>query len=378
MAIYKHPSWIYFNDNEFFELLSNLGHRELLKVARSRGFVFSEKADDSSVRSAMSLLPSNWPLVSHIYETIAKPDPAERKSTVHVTNCAPDNDIAAIAGSVRDERTQKNDEIYTITQESPESVRITVAYIDTDLTKALQYSRRERSVEIEAIKEGGKISFIHDASDKARAVVKQLEKQIKPALEQNVKVEVISLQTIRDPALRTRFFTEILKGVADHVFVSTSNVVIEHRLPSEEAEKEAGSPNDEKDAEQVAEKVKGIINRIAISGEQVLAATLYQQAADSGYFITQLTWTMESKAESGKFVDFVAGFGDPIACEQFSSDVCKRWQWSADNPDKAEVLSLTTVDRRSLNTLIQASADKAYTTVRVAHEKKASKKSGAK
>src|SRR5580765_1278779 len=153
MAIYKHPSWIYFNDTEFFELLSNLGHRELLKVARSRGFVFSEKADDSFVRSAMSLLPSNWPLINTIYETIAKPDPAERKSIAHVHNCAPENDIAAIANSVRDERTKKNEELYTITQESPESVRITVAYIDTDLTKALQYSRRERLVEIEVVKE---------------------------------------------------------------------------------------------------------------------------------------------------------------------------------------------------------------------------------
>lgn len=269
MAIYKHPAWIYFNDTEFFELLSNLGHRELLKVARSRGSVFSEKAGDVFVRSALSLTPSNWPLVNHIFDTIARPDPAERQSTVHVHNCAPENDIAAIANAVRDDRTKKKEEKYTITQVSPDSIRITVAYIDTDLTKALQYSRRERSIEIEAVKKDGKVTFIHDANDRAREIVKQLEKEIKPQQEHAKKVEVISLQTIRDPAVRTRFFTEILKSVADHKFVSTSNVVVERRLPANtEDDGESELEGEEKNTEQASETVKGIINKLAFPGSK--------------------------------------------------------------------------------------------------------------
>ena len=377
MAIYKHPSWIYFNDTELFELLSNLGHRELLKVARQRGFIFSEKADDAFVRSALSLLPSNWPLIGHVYALITKPDPAERQSVAHVHNCSPDNDVAAIAGAVRDERSKKNAEDFVITQADPGSVRIIVTYVDTDLTKALQYSRRERTLEIEAVKEGETITFHHDATDRARAIVKQIENQIKPIQEKSIREEVISLKTVRDPVLRTMFFTEMLKEVDGHIFVSTSHAVVERRMPEDAPEEQEDGDDeevlDEKQTKKAAEKVKGTINRLAFSGDQVLAASLYQQAAETGYFITQLNWTVESKSEPGKFVDFVAGFGDPITCDQFSSDVSKRWQWSIDNPDKAETLLLLPHERRSLNALIQASADKAFTKVRAAREEKPKK-----
>lgn len=364
MPIYNHPSWIYFNDTEFFELLSNLGHRELLKVARARGLIFSEKCDDAAVRSSLSLLPSNWPLITHIYSLIAKPDPTERKSSLHVRGCSEQNDAVIMAQAVREARAQKNEELYTINQESPEITRIVVGYTETDLTKALQYSRRKRSAEIEVVKKGGEITFVHDATEKARMIVRELKKLIKPADGETIKEEAISLRTVRDPALRTRFFTELLKGITGQSFVGASHVLVDCRLPNDDSENENEDDEPAKTgASRQAKKMKSIINKMSFSGELVLGAPLYQQATETGYFITQINWTTEDKQDAGKFLDYVAGFGDSINCDHFSSDVAKRWQWSVDNPDKAETVPLPLSDRRALNELVQKSADKAFATI---------------
>lgn len=382
MAIYNHPAWIYFNDTEFFELLSNLGHRELLKIARARGLIFSEKAPDASVRSALSLLPSNWPLVTEIYSFIAKPDPAERKSALQVHGCKPESDMVTIAQTVRDERQQKNEETYEINQDEAGRTRVVVVYTETDLTKALQYSRRQRSVEIEVVKDGENITFSHDASEKARAIVKQMAEKIEPANQAKPLQEVvISLKSIRDATLRTKFFTELLKGIDAQTFISASHVNVDCRLGKEMAvpdgDEDNGEDKDEgngKEAKTKAKQIKSIINKMSFSGEQVLGAELYQQAAESGYFITQINWTSEDKKKLGTFIDYIAGFGDPIGCDHFSYDVHKRWQRAADNADKTETLPLSGAERRALNSLIQSGADKAFLAVMAAAQEKGKKK----
>lgn len=366
MAIYNHPSWVYFNDAEFFEMLSNLGHRELLKVGRARGLIFSEKSNDEVVRSALSLLPSNWPLIEHIYHLIAKPDPAERKSGLHVQGCDPATDLHTLATAVRDSRATKNEEEYVVNQDANGATRLTVSYTETDLSKALQYSRRKRTVEIEMVKDGNTISFNHDATDKARTIVKELENRIQPAKNAKIQEEVISLKGIHDAALRTQFFTELLKGITGQSFKSTSHVIVDCRLGDSVDDNGDDDAANQK-ANKRAKEIKGIINKMAFTGEQVLMASLYQQAAETGYFITQINWTTESKSEPGKFFDYVAGFGDPISCDHFSSDVTKRWQRNADDADKSETLSLSAVERRTLNALVQASSENAFAIVTKAH-----------
>ncbi len=115
---FRHLSRVYISDDELFELLSpkNLGHRGLLKLARERGFIFSEKAPDAEVRSRLALTPSDWPTVSGILEAIARPDPEERKTSVHIKNCGVETNAAALIEGVKNLRMTEKDENYNVTK----------------------------------------------------------------------------------------------------------------------------------------------------------------------------------------------------------------------------------------------------------------------
>src|ERR1035437_10022858 len=114
MAKYVHLSRIYLNDQEYYELLSpkNVAHRDVLRLARRRGMIFSEKVNNADARARLALIPSDWPTVKHIFESMARPDPEERKTSVHVQNCSDKNDIEELIRKTQQKRAEQYGEIY--------------------------------------------------------------------------------------------------------------------------------------------------------------------------------------------------------------------------------------------------------------------------
>src|SRR5260221_5571578 len=262
---FRHLSRIYLSDDELFELLApkNVGHRGLLKLARQRGFIFSEKARDADVRSRLALVPSDWQTVSGILQDMARPDPEERKTSVHVKNCSNKNDVSALIDATKGERKTKKDESYNVIKISEDTTRIEVGYTEIDGTKAVPFQRRIKKLYVDITNVGDKVSFRYTANLRAKEIVDSMRTGLVLKPKHEAEIEIISLRAVRDAAKRTRFFTELIKDIRGFKFERATHVSVDCRLPIEDEEELEGMGATARATAKnvkVAKAIKGTVN----------------------------------------------------------------------------------------------------------------------
>ena len=366
-------SRVYLGDEELYELLSskNVPRRELLRTARRMGLVFSEKAEEHDVRSALALLPSSWSLVSGVLKSIERPDREERKTSIHVKHCDEKADIAEIVKQTQTARAEKYSEFYNLVKVDDKTYKVEVTYTEVDYSRAVVYQRQEKHLIVEVTKDRDKVSFIYSANDRAMNIVNEFKSKLPFKPDVMPEIQRISLQAIRDPSVRTRFFTELIKSVNGYRYLNATQLNVDRRFPPETAEGEADEI--EADApeesvataatERVSNKIKGLVNQVALRGEQVLADELYQTVEKSGYYISNISWSCKMQSDPRFGIDCVAGFKDPVTADEFTFDVVRAWQYKSESPDEEETLHTTEAERREFNRLLEASALKAFDSI---------------
>jgi hypothetical protein len=385
MATYIHLSRVYLNDTELYELISpkNLPVRKLRSQMRERGLFYSERGREEDVRSRIAFLPSDWKLVSTALSEIAAPDPRERRTAQRITNYVPDQDIAAAVTKVQDERSTKYGEVYNQSVTPDGLTRIEVTYTELDYSRAVPYQRRQRKLSVEIAPVGETLNIRYDATEKAAKIVEGLKSALTYREKDAPQVQQITLRAIRDPALRTRFFTELIKGIDGFKYENATHIAVDRRLPNETDEGEgAGGDGDERATEDVAakrkveEQIRGLVNRVSLTGEQVLATELYEKAASSGYYIAAIHWTCTSRADSRVHIDCEAALVDPPEGEPFSFDFVRQSRNKEDDPDGIETEAVDRDQRRRYEDLIETAARNAFKIVTAAAEPTAAGVSG--
>ena len=365
--IYTHPSHVYLRDDEYYELLSpkNIAHADLLKMARRRGLLFSGRTKPEDVRSEIATLPSDWSVVSSIYAGMAKPDPEERKTSVSLLNCDEKTDVFELVKELKKERSEKCGEVYTQEKVSDDTIRLDVTYTEKNFSKAVPYQTRLKKLSIEVTKKGGEITFLYSANERAKDIVTALQKPIEYVDNEAAKVVRITLFAVRDPVLRTKFFTELIKDIEGYKFQGADHVDVDRRFPEDSSDDEEEVEEDEakekaKQKAKQADQIKGIINKVALTGEQVLSSEIYQQAAKSGYYISGITWSCINVADSRYHLDLEAGFVDAAKADQFSFDVSRQWRYKPDKPEVQESVPMIASEKRKYTGMIEASALRSY------------------
>jgi len=341
------------------------------------GLVFSEKAAEQDVRSALALLPSSWPLVSGVLKSIEKPDREERKTSIHVKNCDEKTDIVDMVKQTQAARADKFAENYNSVKVDEKTYKVEVTYVEVDYSRAVVYQRQEKRLTVEITKDGEKVSFIHSANERARHIVNDLKSKLAFKLNVVPEIQCISLEAVRDPFLRTRFFTELIKSVDGYRYLNATHLNVDRRFPPEETEHESDKLQTDASeetsasaaAERVSEKIKGLVNQVAFRGEEVLAHELYRTVEKSGYYISSISWSCKNQHDPRFGIDCVAGFKDPVKADEFTFDVVRVWRYKSEAPDEEETLDPNEAELRKLNRLLETSALKAFDSIAKAGKK---------
>ena len=133
MPIYSYPASIYLSDYEYYELLSskNVPFRNLLRLARKRGYIFSDKSLPDDVRNFLTNYPSDWATITDILAKISKPDPEEHTSSLNLENCEKDVSVAKLVKTIQETRTSLTDERISHTKKKGVDY-IEVSYVERD------------------------------------------------------------------------------------------------------------------------------------------------------------------------------------------------------------------------------------------------------
>ena len=372
MPNYVQLSRYYLDDKDLEDLIAAgpISSRFLVEFLRRRGIFVPEPTKDWTRDDLVRFFirqPMSWRDIAIISHEINTTDRGEKEATCKLSGVAQDFDLSSGLAKLQTLRATAKGEVYQVTKKADGSTAVRVAYTEVDPHQSRPFQKRERVVDIEIKAAGGEYLIRHSSSQRASQIVEVLSGIVCEGDPKNVTRQRIEFPGLKDPVLRTEFFTTLMEKVPGFRVLDVEDVKVGNQVGSngtEANDKECGGDGDledDEDSEQ-AQAIKGLIKRAAFSGNSVLTSDIYRQLRVSGYFITSLHWK-GLETESEHEVQFRAEMADPIDFCDFRFDIAKVHPLKPND----ESFKVTQVDLRRL--YVKRMQEAAYTAKAIVDKK---------
>lgn len=304
-------------DKEIYDALMSakqkINEKVLLELAKDRGIFYSAKDSRDDLVSAISLLPHDYNDLNTLLEQREHSGRQEKITSVTLP-------AALTTEQIRDvlrEYIEESPEDEKVTQQVKDSNQIVanVKYSDVDYGKTRLVQRTPKEAAIEFHVSADKTVIRMPANDR----VKTIYSKLKAKLDNKVKAEIpairIELGEFQSPALRTEFFTSLIRDLTSFSLRNVTSVKVE-RLSQEPEEGEL-SLDDDQETEVAKEEALALVKNVALKGETLLASEEYQSLTRKGFFITSIIWRSMLNKAPQPLVEFEAAFEDPVQGKGF-------------------------------------------------------------
>ncbi|KKI35144.1 hypothetical protein VI03_30065 [Burkholderia vietnamiensis] len=188
-----------------------------------------------------------------------------------------------------------------------------VGYEDVDYTKSEFRQVQPRDAVIEFAKdETGKYVVRSTQNQFTSAAVEKICKHLGESIGKEIDRMSISLQGHAEPAVRTKFFENLIKSVPEHKFVTVTEAYC--FKPKVKAAIDDSGDEEEKELED-----QPFVERVRLTGHGVDRSFVIDDLYKNGYYIVKVVWHIRpaSQIDSDIF-EVEAQFSDPESCTGFS------------------------------------------------------------
>jgi hypothetical protein len=322
MASSALPAQYYADDRDIFDLLTaskqKLTEKRLVRLARDRGIMLSGEERDDLVEY-LSLLAFDWPALEALRNLTESRERQEKVTSREVDTKAEVVQVEAALQKVKEDRAEKRDEKYEVKKLSEDRLEVRVQYseFDTSFTRLKQRQDRELTVEISKTATGFHVR--RTANKRADDILTKLAAELSTLVPETApSPSAIELSGIKDPQLRTKFFTTMMQGVPGFSLRDVKNVKVAKLTDGAE---QTESPETEEDSKVEEEEMLVAIREILLSGSNVLQTTEYQGLVTAGFYVYEASWVVDELKPEGVRVEYEAGFDDKSAGTGFVYNV---------------------------------------------------------
>jgi hypothetical protein len=316
----RDPGQLYFATNKeihdlLFSAKQKVTEAVLLELLRDRGIFCSPAESREALVQYLSLLPHDYADVCGVLERRETSKRGEKTATISLnTELSPD-ELKEIVSEYQKAEVQ---EIVRSHKKSESEFVMSVTYSEFDYSKTRLLQRQDRDAELVFTKIGGRTEIRIPATDRARAMVDKLRERIEAHKKAAVQIEEIELTGLTLAEARTTFFTRLISSLPDFPLMTVSRLRVAHSPDDQEDDTFDMDGDEVDDAE---EKMLGVVENVALSGENLVASEMYQELKDKGFFITSITWRAKQKGHPYAIIECDAGFEDRQAGKKFRYSV---------------------------------------------------------
>lgn len=353
-----HPSSIYLTEDEYAELLSNVSPGPLKRIGRRRGLVFSLPATHEEVIAALSVLPSEWKIVTEVYSQLRAMDGVEKLTPTSIPIEGDPTTVLQRMHKCLEARNQQGKEVINCQLNADGSFVATSKHYEVDTAKSEIYAKTEQTNAVVVRRTDTGLVIEHASTPKgaelARAMVSEAKLENEDAAEED-----ISLFGIRDPSLRSEFFVSLIKSIPGWRCPGAPTVTVSHISKSSDTDEEDEGDDEEATEERdIANIQVAMAHALTINGSNVLETDIYKRASAEGFFISSIRWTVQSIGDTEVFVELSAGFKDASNAKDFFYGVCKSFKSDDLSFKRCESRSMTSIEKRSMQSLLSDTAFK--------------------
>jgi len=287
----------------------------LLELLRDRGMLCSPDEPRDALVERLSMLTHDYTDVCGLLERRESPRRGEKTSTISI-------DIPLTPEELKEfiEEYQKDESNEKVThyKKSTDEFVMNVTYFDPDYSKTRLLQWKERNATIEFVKKDGRTELRLPATDKARAIVDNIKERVEAKKKMPVTLEEIELTNLTSAEDRTTFFTKLISSLPHFPLENVSRLRVAHSKSKDLSE---DLDIEDEEVEDAAEKMLGVLENVALSGENLVASEMYQELKEKGFYITSITWRARQNKDPYTIVEFDAGFEDKEDAKRFRYSV---------------------------------------------------------
>lgn len=307
---------LFATDKDLFDLIisprQKVTERVMLELARDRRIFCSTRATRYELADYLSSLPHDFQDVAGLIEKGEAGTRNER--TTFVTVDAADVAEADIRAAVANYKTSVGaSERVTMPPSGTGVVFANVEYSEFDYSRTHLLQRQNKNAAFEFRLEDGKIKIRLPSTERAQeivgAVVAELERNKRSTFAKN-EISVSHLNAEQ----RSRFFLFLLNNMPGYKWDTVTRLKVSS----------SGSADDIEDGDEMDDGVDAasaemlhLVENVALSGDNLLASPQYRQLAESGFFITSMTWQASQVATPFDRIQFDISFEDGKAGNGF-------------------------------------------------------------
>lgn len=306
------------NDKAMFDALNQtkVTHEDMKSLFFKRGMIISKETKRKTLALDFSRYYhgySDFEFLSNILGSVGR----REKVSINIINTNIDknsmeNTIKSIC-----EDLQKEGDITNINYtENGFEVSIKYVKLDFKMSEFRQSSSREAKIQVE-MNESGEFITRFPQNAKAREFNERLVEKIKEDNNEDpASLDEISLETVKSPAERSKFFEQLISSIPNYKCIDVSDVYVTH--PILESNKSNENEDDSDDDDTIIDTGYHI-SKASLKGRSVLDSLEFKELLGKGFYITKIIWSsvVDTYKDSDKY-EFEAQFVDPDNCKLFS------------------------------------------------------------
>lgn len=309
------------NDKAMFDALNQtkVTHEDMKSLFFKRGIIISKETKRKALALDFSKNYHGYSDFEYLSEILGSVGRREKVS-INIINTSINRDgMEATIKSICEDL-QKEGDVTNINY-TDKGFEISVKYVKLDfkMSEFRQSSSREAKIQVE-VNEAGEFITRFPQNAKARDFNERLIEKIKADnTEDPASLDEISLETIKDPSERSKFFKELIVSMPNYKCVDVSDVYVTHPiLEAKKTSQEESDSEDEYEDDAVIDTGYHI-SKASLKGRGVLESPELAELLSKGFYITKIVWNsvVESFKDSDKY-EFEAQFVDPDNCKLFS------------------------------------------------------------
>jgi hypothetical protein len=314
----RDPGQLYFATNkEIYDILRSSEQKitevVLHELLLDRGIFRSFEESRDALVQYLSLLTHDYGDVCGILERREPSKRGEKTTTVTLKAELTAEELKTIVEKYQRTEVQ---EVIKSHKKSETDFVMDVTYWDTNFSRTRLLQRQERDAEFVFTKVDGGTQVRFPASDTARTILDKIKGEVEATKKSTVQLVEIELSQLASADERTSFFTKLISSLPGFPLETVSRLRVAHASTALDGDDDDIDIESEEIVE-VEESMLGVVENVALHGNNLVNSEMYQELKGMGYFITSITWRAKQKVLPFTLVEFYAGFEDGVAGKKF-------------------------------------------------------------
>lgn len=351
------PSLYFANDKVIFDSLNqhSVGVDLIRELLNERGIMVSPNTPKEELAKYFSRLTADYFDHKSIAEKLGRIAKQERITASELQGKIKDADIMTALQDVK-ERLEGSGDIATISIEK-NRILAQIRYEHIDYTRIDLRQVEPRNAIIEFTKEADGRYVVRSTQNlDIDPIVEGVVTALKNSAGGDLDRARINMESITDPALRTKFFENLIKDIDGYVF-STVTEAYCFKPKLSEAE-----DDDEPDSLDELEK-SPYVEKVTLRGEGVNRSFVIKDLYKKGYYVVKVVWRLKQAGKiDGDIYELEAQFSRPDSCTDFSYRI-KSIILVDEGKVTAKKRSAKTEERDSIFRLVELAAKRSLVSV---------------